>query len=139
MELRLHVYETLWYLLVMSLCALHRRQSLCAGVLVLLQLKWAVAKGGIGGGGTMGGGGTRESGMGGGGTRESGTGEGGTGGSRTRGGGTMGGGGTREGGTKESGTGEVGQGEAGRWGGGGLVHPQRSVHMAAPEQKLLLI
>ena len=102
MELRLHVYETLWYLLVMSLCALHRRQSLCAGVLVLLQLKWAIAKGGIGGGGT----------------RES-----GTGGSRTR----------------ESGTGEVGQGEAGRWGGGGLVHPQRSVHMAAPEQKLLLI
>ena len=101
MELRLHVYETLWYLLVTSLCALHRRQSLCAGVLVLLQLKWAIAKGGT---------------MGGGGTRESGTGEGGTGGSRTRGGGTMGGGGTREGGTKESGTGEVGQGEAGRWG-----------------------
>ena len=73
-ELRLHVYETLWYLLVTSLCALHRRQSLCAGVLVLLQLKWAIAKGGIGGGGTMGGGGMREGGtMGGGGMREGGT------------------------------------------------------------------
>ena len=75
MELRLHVYETLWYLLVTSLCALHRRQSLCAGVQVLLQLKWGIAKGGIGRGGT----------------REGGTREGGTGGSRTRGGGMMGG------------------------------------------------
>lgn len=71
-------------------CALHRRQSLCAGVLVLLQLKWGIAKGGIGRGGT------RE-----GGTREGGTGEVGQG----------------EVGQRKVGQGEVGQGEVGRWGG----------------------